>query len=528
MTNGSKPYGKWQNSVVIENVVNGYVLPCPGKCPEDLYSAVIKPCFIYETKQRPSFATLVDRFAVVVGDITKDELKRKKAEQEQKSKPVDDEEATEKPTSILRSALQPKTLAKIDEERTGMEFNHGEIDYSEAERRLRLCPPPGTKEGESISVHERELYLVREISTLTLVVSILREGTFGHHIIDFMMDEKWNERKPPKGMTGTLGTDLPSAVEALLKRWKVEATALPKQTVPLEVIENQYQTTSVIDLDVAKFAGNNASDCSDNSEEESIKPDTTVTSKTDNKKARHGSKKNIKGDSDSVSTITNPVFDGTLTKQARVQYTTVEPSLGANPSLNEPSSLAVGSTAPESLSATGSTVDPPDAVAYDDMESVLYTSVNHESTSSEKPVIPPPYKPRSNSTLVSENTQDPFAATAVSPQQTPTPVPRSSSSPPRAAPRRPSVTDVAVLPNRIKLPSISKGPSAAKIVDQLNPFPDQNTDDESDDNTNPPAIEITPAKSKKKAYAKSKRTPKSKGSDGLLENLDSHNNESET
>ena len=51
MTDGGKPYGKWPNSVVIEQVVNGFILPCPPKCPVDVYDAVIAPCFVYETKQ---------------------------------------------------------------------------------------------------------------------------------------------------------------------------------------------------------------------------------------------------------------------------------------------------------------------------------------------------------------------------------------------------------------------------------------------------------------------------------------------
>ena len=236
-TNGRKPYGKWPNSVVIEQVASGYVLPCPKKCPPEVYAACIAPCFIYETKLRPTFATLVERFAVLLGEQS--QLSEGTAERNTvPAAAVEADDEGFKATALRRDEIQPDVLSVLDKARSGLGWNHGDIDEAEAERRLRLCTPPGTPEGEQVSVHERELFLLREISSLTLIVSVLREGSFGHHAIDYdNVAGVWTEQRPPEGSPPALAKGIADSVRAVFTRWNLNEDSLqplPKQDAPRE------------------------------------------------------------------------------------------------------------------------------------------------------------------------------------------------------------------------------------------------------------------------------------------------------
>mmetsp|Transcript_11451 Transcript_11451/g.29249 ORF Transcript_11451/g.29249 Transcript_11451/m.29249 type:complete len:742 (-) Transcript_11451:85-2310(-) len=65
-TNGARPYNKWPNAVVMEQVQDGFTLPYPegSECPRDLYDACMRPCWEYEYRRRPPFKELAARLAV--------------------------------------------------------------------------------------------------------------------------------------------------------------------------------------------------------------------------------------------------------------------------------------------------------------------------------------------------------------------------------------------------------------------------------------------------------------------------------
>ena len=57
------PYEDWSNMFLCERVADGYILPCPSGCPQEVYDEVISPCFAPTSKERPTFAMLCQRFA---------------------------------------------------------------------------------------------------------------------------------------------------------------------------------------------------------------------------------------------------------------------------------------------------------------------------------------------------------------------------------------------------------------------------------------------------------------------------------
>lgn len=59
-TRAETPYRGWLNSYVIEQVLSGYRLHQPLRCPSAVYSALILPCFATATADRPPFGDLVD------------------------------------------------------------------------------------------------------------------------------------------------------------------------------------------------------------------------------------------------------------------------------------------------------------------------------------------------------------------------------------------------------------------------------------------------------------------------------------
>lgn len=56
---GASPYFGWTNSVVLEHVLDGYVLPCNADCPEFVYRRCSLPCFAMDPRDRPKFEDLV-------------------------------------------------------------------------------------------------------------------------------------------------------------------------------------------------------------------------------------------------------------------------------------------------------------------------------------------------------------------------------------------------------------------------------------------------------------------------------------
>ena len=552
MTNGGKPYGKWPNSVVIEQVVNGYVLPCPEKCPEDLYDACIAPCFIYETKQRPAFATLVERFAVVLGEQNQSELEAKR-----KRKPpvVTEEDKTAfKATALQRDEIKLEILSLLDEERIGLAWNHGEIDEAEAERRLRLCAPPGVPAGEQVSVHERELFLLRELSTLTLVVSILREGNFGHHAIDYdKFARVWIEQRPPKGAQPPLAKGIVASVHEVFKRWKLDEGSLlplPKQDVPKESDYSNAEV-SVAQLDLAKYMALDEGAVESEEDgpeaeaeaapEEAKKKKQTKKEKKVKKVAKKEAKKRSKSSQDGEATVdTNNGEDGPAavaeTNIDDVAYSIDDVAVDT-PDLGRDDGGEVTSVAevePDSR-PTAAPADPygEDAVMYTTVVPTPRGSVTVVST--DTAVTPPPESESDAGPAVEIRSmyttmvfgdgaaaqkavngstspfahdiaqpavamEDPFAATAIQPVAAPQA--SALSPPPRAAPRRPSnYTPPPAYGAGAKKPAPVVRPKNARTVNALNPFGEEDSqDEESSDEDQPPPepkVKIAALKEKK-------------------------------
>lgn len=58
-TGGSKPYKGMSNQQVWIAVKDGYRLPRPDECPQDVYDTILAPCWKYEASDRVTFETLV-------------------------------------------------------------------------------------------------------------------------------------------------------------------------------------------------------------------------------------------------------------------------------------------------------------------------------------------------------------------------------------------------------------------------------------------------------------------------------------
>lgn len=52
------PYADWTNAYVCEKVGDGFRLPRPARCPVDVFTLVIEPCFATTPEERPQFASL--------------------------------------------------------------------------------------------------------------------------------------------------------------------------------------------------------------------------------------------------------------------------------------------------------------------------------------------------------------------------------------------------------------------------------------------------------------------------------------
>eukprot|EP00038_Savillea_parva_P006387 m.163412 g.163412 ORF g.163412 m.163412 type:complete len:1330 (-) comp12303_c0_seq1:1503-5492(-) len=66
-TRGETPYRGWLNTFVIEQTKNGYRMPCPEGCPEEVYNSVIFPCWLPSDEnaspRRPNFSILCAELA---------------------------------------------------------------------------------------------------------------------------------------------------------------------------------------------------------------------------------------------------------------------------------------------------------------------------------------------------------------------------------------------------------------------------------------------------------------------------------
>ena len=563
MTNGSKPYGKWPNSVVIEQVVNGYILPCPAKCPEDLYDACVAPCFIYETKQRPTFMTLVERFAVVLGEQNQSELKAKR-----KAKAAvvteDEDETTFKATTLQRDEVKLEILQLLDQERTSLEWNHGEIDDAEAERRLRLCAPPGVPAGEQVSVHERELFLLREVSTLTLVVSILREGNFGHHAIDYdKFARVWIEQRPPEGSQPPLAKGIVESVRKVFKRWKLDDGALqplPRQDVPKESDYNTAEV-SVEQLDLAKYMaldeGAVESEEDRPEAEAEAAPEEAMKKKRtrkEKKEARKEAKKrellqdgeadvDIDAEEDMPTEIAETNVDDVVEDNPDVGQDVgngVESVAEAEPDPGTPTALAplvdfydenavlYTTVVPKAADAevAGATAESHSklhtkgAPAAEARRTVYTTMVFGDGGLAEPAAVDGCKSPFARELSSTEMTaEDPFAATAIPP--TAAPQPSTSSPPPQPAPRRPAnpISPPTYRAGAGGKPAIAKKPAPvsrlknSRAINALNPFGEEDSEEEdsNDDDQPAPAPKVRITAMKKKNATKPVKTPRKFG-----------------
>ena len=58
VTAGSVPYGDFTNPETKRKVKEGYRLPCPVDCPEDVH-ALMKKCWLASTGARPTFTAIL-------------------------------------------------------------------------------------------------------------------------------------------------------------------------------------------------------------------------------------------------------------------------------------------------------------------------------------------------------------------------------------------------------------------------------------------------------------------------------------
>lgn len=57
-TDAVLPYKGWMNAFVMEEVLNGYKLSRPDKCPAAFYERIISPCLEFNRSDRPLFADI--------------------------------------------------------------------------------------------------------------------------------------------------------------------------------------------------------------------------------------------------------------------------------------------------------------------------------------------------------------------------------------------------------------------------------------------------------------------------------------
>jgi len=57
-SDGAVPFADLDNQKVINNILKRGMLEKPEHCPQNIYDSVMKKCFIYDFKSRPSFAEL--------------------------------------------------------------------------------------------------------------------------------------------------------------------------------------------------------------------------------------------------------------------------------------------------------------------------------------------------------------------------------------------------------------------------------------------------------------------------------------
>ena len=56
---GATPYRQWTNAIVMEEVLQEFVLPKPKGCPAKFYAKVMIPTLMFDKNDRPKFAALL-------------------------------------------------------------------------------------------------------------------------------------------------------------------------------------------------------------------------------------------------------------------------------------------------------------------------------------------------------------------------------------------------------------------------------------------------------------------------------------
>ena len=71
---GAWPYSDLSNVEVVRNVLNGYVLPCPDRCPQGVYTLMLR-CWNRTTNKRPWFHTIHSKLVDIPGRMGLEERK---------------------------------------------------------------------------------------------------------------------------------------------------------------------------------------------------------------------------------------------------------------------------------------------------------------------------------------------------------------------------------------------------------------------------------------------------------------------
>ena len=68
-TNGVQPHSELTFQEIVFKVCDGYVIPKPAKCPDELYERVIKPCLAFSGRERPRFGQVVTELEAITNKL---------------------------------------------------------------------------------------------------------------------------------------------------------------------------------------------------------------------------------------------------------------------------------------------------------------------------------------------------------------------------------------------------------------------------------------------------------------------------
>lgn len=263
--NGETPYKGWMNAFVMEQVLDGYKLPCPTECPPRFYNRIISRALEFETKSRAKFNSL----SVAAESLITDEacLNVTGYGVDDADDAVEElEEEVEFETDCLIFESQKHRAAycrfcyyragtgphrdvsggEIDEasydqlvisrEKVKCKWFHGVIGEDEAQKRLKSRR--GTGDEMTQTFIERKTYLLREIDKFTFALSVLTNGRYGHHVLELCDDMSIRERDDDRN----LGKSLSKAGRGIITSVGL-ATALPVSR-PRGSLDRQGATTN--------------------------------------------------------------------------------------------------------------------------------------------------------------------------------------------------------------------------------------------------------------------------------------------